>query len=103
MQDRSDIHNSSSIPFQYGRGLPNEIISLAVPFVFILGATAPKRAAETMKTDKDKESVTSKSKNKNKNKNKKQTGSGYGTASSAAAMYTPNEVVSIAYDMVNSI
>lgn len=91
MQDRSDTNNSvfSQLPPQYGRGLASDIISLAVPFVLLLGARAVESKEEI---DKNKD----KNKKNKKDGKKSQAGAGYN-------FHSPSDLVNEAYSMANSM
>lgn len=90
MQDRSDIikqTDSMSLAPQYGRGITNSVLSLAIPFAFLMAA----KASETKKT---------KGENK-KSKSKKQKGGCL--LSSGTGLVSPSTLVDEAVKMAQGL
>lgn len=128
MQDRRDIVDNSSIDVvsQYGgMGLPTEVLSLAIPFAFLIGT----KALEERKSNESKESKnskksnqasspssSSKTKSKTSKTSKKQGGAGYSSNPSNPSnpsypsyssypenLLMPNSIVNQAYEMAKSM
>lgn len=65
MQDRSDIieqTDSMSLAPQYGRGITSSVISLAIPFAFLMAAKASETKEKEKENKKDKKSKPKKQK-----------------------------------------
>ena len=117
MQDRRDIVNNSSINVvsQYGgMNLPAEVLSLAIPFAFLIGTKAveEKKGSKKMSND-SKETKSKKKSSKTSKKSKTQGGAGYSSnpsyssysshSSSPGNLLMPNSIVNQAYEMAKSI
>lgn len=112
MQDRRDILNNTSINVVSqagGAGLSTEVLSLAIPFAFLIGAKAVEEkgggAGKNKNKDKDKKKSSKKEKSKT---TEKQRGAGFFSThsqspSSHGSFLMPNSIVNQAYEMARKM